>query len=356
MRRWPAFAGILAMACSAQTSSQIPAVPAAPVGVRPTAPAASSPNAQPTAPTRSALACRVPVMSAVRSGDPPGGWITLPGGTFQSDRTSNIDRTLSSEGISYDRAFNRWIPADWNHISPDGRRYVVLRELNGFNIVEVANGATRGVSVPPAHGQWIVIDYTTSGIYLTLMAALDYADPGLWVMNPDSGQVRKLDATQSWSHVDSRAAWGVAQGDGTLLLRRLDLETGTLTTQLAVSHHRTPQAGDRSLELIALDADGRPLVLERDWEHLYPWHMATLEAPSTLREITLPNEWSAGWPMFDNGDPYQLGRQLRGLLLSRGIWIVGRNSFPGLALLGPEGAITQWSQGPEIFAIAGGCY
>jgi hypothetical protein len=48
---------------------------------------------------------------------------------------------------------------------------------------------------------------------------------------------------------------------------------------------------------------------------------------------------------------------VHGLLLSRGIWMFGSNSFAGLALLGSDGAVRQVSAGPDnIFAIAGVCH
>ena len=207
------------------------------------------------------------------------------------------------------------------------------------------------------HGQWVVIDYTSGGIYLTLMAGLDYADPGLWVVNPDSRQVRKLDGTQFWSQVDARAAWGVALGASTHELRRLDLQTGTIATYLSVPYHQPLQPGDRSLELISLDADGRPLILEREWQHPYPWVLAFVSAPNMPSVVEIPSEWAAGWPLLDNGDPFQSGRELHGLLLSRGIWMYGWNAFGGLALLGSEGVVRQLTAGPNnIFAIAGGCH
>ncbi len=296
-------------------------------------------------------------MLSVSAGETPGGWITFPGGTFQFDPTSIINRGNGSEGISYDRVLNRWIPADWNHISPDGRRYVVQESYGVLDVIDAATGAKRMVTMPQVNGNWYAIDFLNTGIYLSLIGGEGPADPGLWVMNPDSGQVRKLDGTQFWSQVDSRAAWGVVPGAATTLLRRLDLQNGSVTTYLTAPYHRPYQPGDRSLELISLDAAGRPLVLERDWQQPYPWHLAIVAAPNLPFAVDVPGEWMAGWPIWDNGDPYQLGRELHGYLLSKGIWMFGRNDFSGLALLGSDGVVRQLTAGPgNIFAIAGGCH
>jgi hypothetical protein len=305
-------------------------------------------------PAFQALNCRIPVMVSVYAGQAPGGWITFPGGTFESDPSSLIQRN-ASEGISYDRALNKWVPADWNHISPDGRRFVIG---NGSDlaIVDAANGASRAIAMPPARGGWIVIDYTAAGVYLSQMGGEGPADPGLWVLNPDTGQVRQLDGTQFWSQVDSRAVWGVNVGVGSMLLRRFDLQTGHITTELAIPYHTPVLTGDESLELVSIDSAGRPVIVLRDWQKPFPWHMAVLEAANTLRDTPLPDAWAA-WSTADNGDPFQQWRDVRGYVLTGGIWMIGSNSFGGLALLGSDGAVRQLTTGPDnIFQIGGGCH
>lgn len=352
MRSWIALAAVLMIAmtaCSTQTSQLSPS-PSPPASGPTSTPPPQSPSTTPQ------LACRIPVMVSVPSGAAPGGWITFPAGTFQSDPASLIDRGNGMEGVSYDRAFNRWIPADWNNISPDGRRYVAYAQYPFLNIVDVGSGAIRPVAMPRVNGVWTVIDYAGSGIYVTLIGGEGPAEPGLWVINPDSGHVRKLDGTQFWSQVDSRAAWGVKPGTGSTSLRRLDLKTGIVSTYLTVPYHRPYKPGDRSLELVSLNADGAPLVLERDWQHPYPWQLALVTAPNKPFAVQIPSDWVAGWPIWDNGDPYQLGRELHGTLLSRGIWLFGRNAFSGLALLGADGAARQLTNSPDIFALAGGCH
>jgi hypothetical protein len=272
-------------------------------------------------------------MVSAPTGYPPGGWITFPGGAFEPDPSSNIQR-IPSQGVSYDRAFNQWIPADWKHISPDGRRYIAEGPNGEYQIVDVATGASRAVALPPSIGV-PVIDFTNKDVYLT-------ADGGLWLMNPDSGEMRKLDGNGFWTQFDSRAAWGVAAVDdaGTMTLWRLDFQSGALSTQLAVTYHTPLQAGDQLLELISLDSAGHPLVLIRNW-HWHPWRMAILEAPNTLRDTPIPAEWMAG--------------AVYGYRFSQGIWMWGSSSFSGLALLGPDGVVRQLTTGPEIFQIAGGC-
>lgn len=353
MRRSILLISLLVMACSSQSSN-----PAALHSTPATSSSSSTPaTTSPAAPPIAELACRIPVMLSVTTGEIPGGWITFPGGSFQPDPSSNIPRNPSPELLSYDRAFNRWIEATWNHISPDGRRYATSTG-NGLDMVDVGTGRHTAITMPPLNGIWVVIDFTAKGVYLTLMGGESSAEPGLWLLDPDSRRVRKLDGTQFWSEVDSEAAWGVTEDEQSMELRRLDFQTGIVSTRLAVPYHSPLQPGDRQLQLISLNAQGRPLVLERNWEKPYPWQLSILTVPDTLQEVQIPSEWAAGWPMWDNGDPFQSGRELRGLLLSGGIWMSGFYSFPGLAFLATNDTVVrQMTTSPSnIYAIAGGCH
>lgn len=340
--------GFLALACSAPNSQ--------PTAVRSTAapstPSSVAPTASPTT-SDAGLACRIPVMLSTLSGDIPGGWVTFPGGTFQPDQSSNIPRQPNNELISYDRAFNRWIPATWDHISPDGRRYAVATG-SGVDLVDVATGQRRAMAMPQVNGSWWVIVFNSQGVYLTLMGGESAPEPGLWLLNPDSGLVRKLDGTQSfWSQVDSRAAWVVIPITGGWELRRLDLQTGVVSTELTVPFHGSVPGGDQQLELISLDAQGRPLVLERDWPEPHPWQIGFLTATEHLQPVQFPDEWPVGSTPAMNGK----GR-VKGQLLSSGIWLTGELSFAGLAFLpNATSVVRQLTTGPDnIFAISGGCH
>ena len=300
-------------------------------------------------------------------GEPPGGWIAFPGGNFQPDPASVTKRPPSyggwgagGGGISYDRAFGRWIPTDWEDLSPDGRRYV-WDGLDGFHVVDVVSDSdVRVFAMPQIQGVWWG-HFTESGVYLSTAGSESGGKPGLWVLDPDSGQIRQLDATQLWTQIDSTAAWGVTytlsstRAASGMSLSRLDLRNGTRTTQLTVPYHNPPQPGDLQLDLVALDRQGRPLVLLRDWQHPFPWRLAILEGPETLREVAVPSEW-ANWTTSDNRTLFQPQGDVHGYLLSSGIWMIGTYPFKGLALLGADGVVRQLTTEPNLFAIAGGCH
>ena len=343
---------LLAVGCSAQSPQPTAVRSTASPSVVATTPTGPSPTSSPTA-SDVGLSCRIPVMLSVVQGEIPGGWITFPGGTFQEDPASHIPRQPNNELISFDRAFNRWIPATWDHISPDGRRYAVANG-SGVDLVDVATGQHSTMAMPQVNGSWWVITFNAKGVYLTLLGGEGPAEPGLWLLDPDSAAVRKLDGTQQfWSQVDSRAAWVVIPITGGWELRRLDLQLGTVSTELTVPYHVPAPGGDQQLELISLDAQGRPLVLERDWPEPHPWRIGLLTATEQLQPVQFPDEWTVGSTPAMNGK----GR-IRGQLLSGGIWFTGEFSFAGLAFLPTATTVIRAvATGPDnIVAIAGGCH
>ena len=98
-------------------------------------------------------------------GQPDGGWISFPEGTYEVDRSSLIDR-IQSEGVSYDAALKRWVPGDWNHISPDGRRLAWLYG-NDIRVRDLASGHEKSFPLPPFDGAAVVVDFSAQGIYVT---------------------------------------------------------------------------------------------------------------------------------------------------------------------------------------------
>ena len=342
MRLWVGLVAVLALACS-QQAPQPRSIASTPSVAHSTAPASPSPNLL-------GLNCRLPVEVIQTAGNPPGGWITFPGGNFQPDPSSIVDRGNETDGISYDRAVSRWIPAFWNRLSPDGRRYV-FPAGDALHVVDVRSGKDRVFTLPRGNGPWSVIDFTTSGVYLKASGGLGPGEPGLWVLDSDTGQVRKLDGTiYTWSQVDSRAAWAVTYDAGTIHLRRLDLRSGALTTQLTVPFHELGQPGDQWLDLIGLDEQGRPLVSLAEWQKPSSWRIAVVEGPEMLRQVALPSEWAN---RAVGRDPYYRAN-IKGVLLTHGIWMIGHGF--GLALYSPDGEIRQLTASPEVFAIAGGCH
>src|SRR5258705_11798566 len=76
------------------------------------------------------LTCRLPVTSASTADEPPGGWVTFPGGAFVRDPASLLVRQATGL-ISYDRAIGAWVPADPEQVAPNGTSYVLTNPNYG---------------------------------------------------------------------------------------------------------------------------------------------------------------------------------------------------------------------------------
>jgi hypothetical protein len=151
------------VACgSPRTSGQTDAASQSrpPISQTPSPPSTSPPlvSLQSPAPFQ---ACRLPVIAVQMGGEPPGGWLTLPAGTFQRDASSvGVD---SFNGVSWDEAVHRWVPADAKSVSPDGRSYFVADRQA---IVDAATGATIH-EIPHANAvPGMPIGFTSQGVYL----------------------------------------------------------------------------------------------------------------------------------------------------------------------------------------------
>src|SRR5579864_3887616 len=145
-------------------------------GPQPAATSSSSAAATVTQSSASApttLSCRLPVISPTTGSEPPGGWISFPGGQFTRDPASLPGR-LESHVPSFDRATGRWVPVEANNVAPDGATYVLHGDpslpTNGFYLVDARTGVRRLVlsedGPPQALGSWTVVKYAREGVYL----------------------------------------------------------------------------------------------------------------------------------------------------------------------------------------------
>jgi len=296
-----------------------------------TQPAGQSPSASPAS-----LACRLPVDASTYSGsgEPPGGWITLPGGHFVRDPASAEGR-LSSHVPSYDRALGRWVPVEANFVAPDGATYVLTNEQSvgrDFYLVDAATGARHfllsgdGPSQAPA--SWTVVTYATEGIYLwsTGIGTI----PGLWLLDPRSGAVRLVDGSHYWGWVSGGFAWADDPAFGgtatTYKVYRLDLGTGAVTAWYD---------GAAPARMLSPTPEGRALV---EFGDIGKEQIELLTAPNQLVVLDVPSAFQADFA----------------LVASPGVWLVGRQS--GVALYRPGHDTLVVALGVQIIDVAGGCY
>jgi len=119
--------------------------------------------------------------------------------------TAQADILYGQLPASYDRAANRWIPS--RAMSLDGLRYAYMDYTqpmqNQLHVVDVATGADRKLTLPP--GPWAAIAFTKDGIYIH--TSYEGIGLGLWLVNPDSGDVQELFTDKAVDLVTGSTAW-----------------------------------------------------------------------------------------------------------------------------------------------------
>jgi hypothetical protein len=283
-----------------------------------------------------ALACRLPITSPTNDGEAPAGWVTFPGGQFTRDPASLPGR-LMTDAPSYDRAIGRWVPVSIEKVAPDGATYVLhddpIVKTNGFYLVDARTGVQRLITLadgpPQASGSWQVVDYASVGIYLWSVGIGTV--PGLWLLDPHSGNVRLVDGSHYWSVVSGGTAWAIAQPGGAEAgtynaLYRLDLASGQVSTWYETKGN---------VRLLTATPDGEVLIAEGDGYGIPkvvrgPNQVSSLEISPDQPEVTGAYSTNPGtWLSLQGG---------------------------GLALYINGTKATVMSRSPDIFNVAGGCW
>jgi hypothetical protein len=233
----------------------------------------------PASPTAAAVICRLPVSGNI-AGNPMGGFISFPSGTFGLDQTSetvwdaakHLWRTMQAPflygdgGLTYDRPDRRWLPVERNQVLPDGSAYVYTNSLSPTLIeihkVQVATGTD---TVIYDQGPYRAVFYLPEGVYLASNTFRSGSGIGLWFLDPNTGSVKSYsDTFNYWSAVTGGGAWSVDYYlHGSITIVRLDLATGTQATWFSLP--ATPPVGlggnySPFFHLAGFDAQSRPLV------------------------------------------------------------------------------------------------
>lgn len=130
--------------------------------------------------------CRLPVLDVSAEGTNDA-FISFPAGTLKSAGT---------DGWNYDWVVERWLPVGRNAISPDGRRYAVVKDWSPgppmparIHVVDAATGSDVRVAVMPDGREYGVVDYTAAGV--AVVPITDPPEPGVWSLDPDTGALTK---------------------------------------------------------------------------------------------------------------------------------------------------------------------
>jgi virginiamycin B lyase len=168
-------------------------------------------------------ACRLPVFTQSESPVAvQGGFLDLRTGVMTPDprgkfafnsKTGQYSSTVTPKLVGlfaavYDPIAGRWLPASAAVISPDHSRYAYSGFPQGtlnraVHVVDLATGRDRVVNLPA--GFWNVVGFGQDGIYVN--QTYEGIGPGLTLVNPDSGIVRKVIPDDPVFQVGDGAAW-----------------------------------------------------------------------------------------------------------------------------------------------------
>jgi hypothetical protein len=292
---------------------------------------ASGPNGQPPA---YPMACTLPIFAG---GPGSGGFILFPSGQFQPDPRSAVAVPSPSPGtaspppqqgpayqgffgLSYDRAYSRWLPVPYRWVSPDGKRYAYSGASGGIYVQNISTNT----EVELGEGSnWNLLDVGATGVY-----AVKGQTGGLWLL-PYAGGVTTITTSGYWQAVWGTAAYGtitssVPNGVRNNLLR-LDLPSATTT-----DYFSPPQG---SATVVAFSPNGNPVIYVYGPNGLQIW-TGLGSGIGEIADFQYSNFYPNGPPIVD----------------SHGIWLAGNNG----AALRVEGQGWYWMSGIGG-QLAGGC-
>jgi hypothetical protein len=263
---------------------------------------AITPNSTSPTPVTLPIGCRLPIDKYGAAEGRVDGFLNVCTGVFKPDPTSAITFDSKSglsmtvakpvlfgtAGLSYVRQVSRWVPASVNAVSPDGQRYVYLHGVwrpnpsafdpRGtldhweFHVVDTATAADQVVRTGPLTEYFIIVRFTSLGVYLTQACPSGCASEHghLWLLEPDTGRISKVTDVRGYGwHIDGNYAWAnsdlfvdsdVASGGRTSppprTVFRLNLSSGQLDQWFTCDRCGTA--------MVALDSAGEPLLTATD--------------------------------------------------------------------------------------------
>ncbi len=297
------------------------------------APAATAP------PTRSAVACRLPIYVDPADGTGPhGAFIDLPSGRM----------TVPPDGAGgryYDSRFGRWLPVDAHSVSADQSHYAqggaTVDGQPYLRIVDVASSAARLYNLPremfSAIGGTHVFEYADDMVYLGVDG--DGYVAALWKFDLATGTttfanisgIGSIDGTTVWRGALNPAdphPLSFVPGTPTDQIERLDLRDGSRQVWVYRPGHL--------LAVVGVDAAHEPIV--SDIIDRQTVELSILPSPTTQRSIYKGS--LEAWPEYVAGV----------LADSHGIWFGGGKGFYLVTAAGPVQKVSDQAGWP-----AGAC-
>jgi len=141
---------------------------------------------------------------------PTGQFSVDPNGTFIQEGTRYRSTSQpylfggAPEPGSYDLQLRRWLPVQPRSVSPDGSHYAYSPDFGAIHIVDVASGTDRTIKAPD--GPETILYYAKEGAYFN-HAWEGPPGPGLWLLDPSTGNVQPVFIDEPVDAVGGFAAW-----------------------------------------------------------------------------------------------------------------------------------------------------
>jgi hypothetical protein len=104
----------------------------------------------------------------------------------------------------YDWPLGRWLPVKGRSVSPDGLHYAYSTDFGAIHVVDVATGIDHTFKAP--EGPDTVLYYAKEGVYFNHEWE-GPPGPGLWLLDPTTGNVQTVFSDKSVEAVGGFAAW-----------------------------------------------------------------------------------------------------------------------------------------------------
>lgn len=217
------------------------------------------------------------------------GFISFPAAEFSSDPAAAISPANASGSVfqtaatpvlkgngalTFDWVVGRWIPADWQSVSADGRRYAYLEVIpdasepsRNRTPIHVVDIATRSDRVVHDGGSLAIMDFAPQGIFLASTTyGFSEGRIHIFLLDPETGSFSTLLGTDRPFVVGAAGGfgWVVDNAPGTTSLTEYRL-IGNRLSRVDTDGHVTPWYTRPSADvgLLGFDIGGQPIVAVR---------------------------------------------------------------------------------------------
>jgi hypothetical protein len=221
--------------------------------------------------------CQIPVEDEAAH---TGGFLTVPQGTFIADAAAVADGSeYDAWPLTWNAAAGRWVDTTWRLVAPDGHAWVHFVGGTSHHVgtpeVVDAHGNRHPLALPRPDAE--LLGWNQRGL---LVSALSNGAWRYWSVDPDNDAAQELTlpathAAIGWGWYGGSLLWAVSvDSTAQLDVLSVDPSSGVVTTWFSVGDYlgplpvqshapgtaHTPEEQRRSMQLLAVDDTGHPVV------------------------------------------------------------------------------------------------